>query len=78
MNTITPPQLAKQWAISPDKVLAWIRTGELRAFNAATKPGGRPIYRIAPDALEEFIARRTPVKAEKKTRRPQVNATQYY
>jgi hypothetical protein len=42
---ITPPELAKRWGVSPDKILAWIRGGELRAFNAARR-NGRPRYLI--------------------------------
>ncbi len=36
---LTPPEVAKAWGISPEKVLAWIRSGELRAVNVATKLG---------------------------------------
>jgi hypothetical protein len=40
------------------KVEAWIRAGELRAFNVAARQAGRPRYRISPEALEEFELRR--------------------
>lgn len=43
---ISPPELARQWGLSADKVLAWIKTGELRAIDAATRRGGRPRYLI--------------------------------
>jgi excisionase family DNA binding protein len=55
---ITPPQVARQFAVSVEKVLAWIRNGELRAMNVAQRLGGRPRWRISPAALEEFIKRR--------------------
>ncbi len=29
---LTPPQLGKLWGISPDKIVAFIRSGELRAI----------------------------------------------
>jgi excisionase family DNA binding protein len=43
---LTPPQLARRLGVSPDKILAWIRSGELRALNAATNRGGRPRWLI--------------------------------
>ena len=42
----TPPKLAARWGVSEDKVLAWIRSGELRAIDASTRQGGRPRYLI--------------------------------
>lgn len=50
--TLTPPQLAKEWGISPDKVLGWIRSGELRARNVSQ--GNRPRYLIDRETLESF------------------------
>jgi hypothetical protein len=46
MSKLTPPELAAEYGIEPAKVLAWIKSGELRAVNIATKPTGRPRYRI--------------------------------
>ena len=38
---LTPPQIAQRYGVSPDKVLRWIRTGELKARpNLATRLGG--------------------------------------
>ena len=58
-NKITPPQLARAWGISTDKVLAWVRSGELPALNAATKIGQRPRYLVDLADLEAFEQRRT-------------------
>jgi|GEM_PF-1788774 len=58
---MTPPEVAQQWRIKHEKVLTWIRSGELRAINVATKPGGRPTYRIDPDDLRVFVDRRAAV-----------------
>jgi excisionase family DNA binding protein len=33
---LTPPEIARLWGVSADKVLTWIRSGELKAMNAAT------------------------------------------
>ena len=60
---LSPPEVAERLRLSPDKVLAWIKSGELVAVNTATKLGGRPRYRISPNSLAEFEKRRiTPAK----------------
>ena len=56
---LTPPELARLWGVSHDKVLAWIRSGELAAINVATKLGGRPQYKIDVEELKAFEKRRT-------------------
>ena len=68
-DKLTPPELARRWRISPDKVLNWIRSGELRAMNAATKQTGRPRYLVDPSDVEAFEARRTVQQAPKSPRR---------
>jgi excisionase family DNA binding protein len=55
---LTPPQLAKQLGVSPEKVLTWIRSGELPGVNVAERLTGRPRWRISPEALEQFLKRR--------------------
>ena len=55
---LTPPEVAKLWGVSADKVLTWIRSGELRAINAATSQRGRPRYLIDVKDLEDFETRR--------------------
>jgi hypothetical protein len=66
---MTPPQLAKQWGCKPDKVLRLIRKGELKAFNLAVDPAGRPRYRLSSDAIREFERQRTVTPAPKRVRR---------
>lgn len=68
---LTPPQLARRWGISPDKVLAWIRAGELRAIDACTKLGGRPRYLIDERDIAEFEGRRSSTRQEPCLRRQQ-------
>jgi hypothetical protein len=43
---VSPPELAARWGVSPDKVLGWIRSGELRAINVARNRHTRPRYLI--------------------------------
>ncbi|MFV1968387.1 MAG: helix-turn-helix domain-containing protein, partial [Pirellulaceae bacterium] len=55
---LTPPELASRWGISPEKVVAWVRSGELRAIDASTRRGGRPRYLIDISDVEAFERRR--------------------
>jgi excisionase family DNA binding protein len=67
---LTPPELAARWGISPDKILAWIKSGELRAIDASTRRGGRPRYLIDQADVAAFEAARAataaPVRARKR------------
>ena len=59
-HTLTPPELARRWRVKPERVIAWIRSGELRAFDVSSRPGvGKPRYRIPEDAIVEFQQRRS-------------------
>ena len=55
----TPPEVARSWGISPDKIVAWIRSGELPAIDASTQRAQRPRYLIDVDDLRDFEARRS-------------------
>jgi hypothetical protein len=55
---LTPPTVAKALAVHPQKVRGFIESGELEAFNLATKRCGRPRYRITLAALNAFLERR--------------------
>ena len=55
---LTPPEIARLYGVSPDKVLGWIRAGELRAINIATKLGGRPRYLVDRIDLNAFETQR--------------------
>ena len=59
---LTPPQVAKQLGVSPDKIRAWIDKGELNATNVATGKAGRPRYRISETDLADFQKKRQPSK----------------
>lgn len=54
-----PAQVAEMWGISHDKVLEFIKTGELDAFNVASKNSRRPQFKIPGDALKAFQERRS-------------------
>jgi len=58
----SPPRLARQWGIDVNKVLNWIRAGELRAIDASTRVGGRPRYLIDVADIAAFERRRTVIQ----------------
>lgn len=49
-----PRDLALRWGVCVDKVLNFIRSGELRAFNVAAKKSKRPRYRIPLESVRQF------------------------
>jgi hypothetical protein len=67
---LTPPQLAELWGCKPEKILGFIRRGQLRAFDLSEHPGvGRPRWRISAAAVAEFEANRAAIVPPKRTRR---------
>ena len=78
---LTPPQLAQRYGCKPSKIIAWIRSGELRAIDSSTRPGvGRPRYLIDLADVAIFEERRTvkPAKTVTKRRPKQSNVTEYF
>jgi excisionase family DNA binding protein len=78
---LTTRQVAERYSVNPDKVLAWIRAGELAAINVAEKAGGRPRYRIDPTDLAAFEARRlvrTQSSASIRRRKQTTNVTEFF
>ena len=56
---VTPPELAERWGVNPDKIIFFIRSGELRAIDASLLPGqGKPRYLIDEADIEAFELRR--------------------
>ena len=68
-----PRALAKRWSVCVDKVLGFIKTGELRAFNVASAKSRRPRYRISIEEVRRFEEQTrsaaSPRSAESKTAR---------
>jgi hypothetical protein len=69
-EVFTPPQLAKRYRVSCDKIVRWILAGELAAMNLATTTSGRPRYRITAEALAAFEARRAVLSPPPRRKRP--------
>jgi hypothetical protein len=79
-HKITPPELARRWGISSDKILRWIVSGELRATNAALSGHGRPRWLIDLADLAEFEARRAaqPKAAAPRRRKESENVIAFF
>jgi excisionase family DNA binding protein len=77
-DTLTPPQVARILGVNPDKVLGWIRSGELKAANLARRQGGRPKYRIAEEDLQAFKNRRAVQPRQKPNPRPAWHGKTYF
>ena len=80
-RVLTPPEVADQLRVSPDKVLSWIRSGELRAVNVAKRLGGRPRYRVSIEDLAAFMERRAvvpEVKVVRRRRRRDPHVTEFF
>lgn len=56
---LTPREVARRFGISPDKVLAWIHSGELRAVDASSAASSRPRYFVDEAELANFEKRRS-------------------
>jgi excisionase family DNA binding protein len=66
-GTITPSQVAKRLGVRSERVLAWIKSGKLKASNLGTK---RPRYRVTQDDLSTFLKeQQTPPKIPRAKRR---------
>jgi excisionase family DNA binding protein len=55
---LTTREAGERLAVNPEKILGWIKSGELPAINVAQKAGGRPRYRIDSADLAVFEERR--------------------
>ena len=66
---LTPPQVARRYGVKAERVIGWIRSGELRAINVASKASRRPRFRIDPADLTVFENGRLAATAPKITRR---------
>lgn len=55
---LTVADVAARYRVSPDKVRAWIKRGELSGINTAAALCGKPRWVITPEALAAFERRR--------------------
>lgn len=57
-ESMSVPELAREWRCGPGKIYTLIRNGELRAINMSTGPGARPRYRIHRSDAERCLQTR--------------------
>jgi excisionase family DNA binding protein len=77
---LSPPAVARRLGVKPEKIIGWIRAGELRAADLAQRRGGRPRYRVNETDLEAFLARRsvTPLPRTRRRARKSEAVTAYF
>jgi excisionase family DNA binding protein len=76
---LTVDDVARRYRVSPDKVRAWIRRGELRAINTASAMCARPRFVVPPEALAELETRRSANPPPKpKRQRRQAHMIDFY
>jgi hypothetical protein len=51
---VTPPELARLWRCSPEKIIDLIRSGQLDGIDLAAPGSSRPRFRISPEAVQRF------------------------
>jgi excisionase family DNA binding protein len=69
-STLTVRDLSDRYAVTEHTVLAWIRSGELRAVNVGRRIGTKkPRWRVTQEALDAFELARTPTPLPPRTRR---------
>jgi hypothetical protein len=60
---LSPPAVARLVGVTPEKIIALIRNGEMRAIDVATRGSRRPRYRVRPEDLELWARGRQAVPA---------------
>ncbi len=77
-ETLSPPEYARRLGVKHERVLGWIKRGELAAINVSDS-GRRPLWRIRLEDVADFERRRSsqppapkPTKRHKGRLRPGV------
>ncbi len=66
--------LCRRWNVGPDKIYAFLRRGDLVGVNVAANTSARPQWRITPESVAAFEARRTSAPPSKPQRRRRQSA----
>lgn len=80
-RTFSVREVTERYAVNEHTVLAWIRSGELRAVNVGVRPGAKkPRWRITTESLAAFEAARTPSPPLPRTRRTKqsIDVVEFY
>jgi excisionase family DNA binding protein len=77
----TTAEAAEFLSVTTDKITDLIHSGQLAAVNVALHPGGKPRWRIADEALKQFITSRqsqpVSISTPRRKRQPE-SVTQYH
>lgn len=75
----TPPTLGDYLGVTPEKIIALIKRGEIEASNLTLDPHGRPRWVITPEAVQRFLAARRaiPPTPRQKRRRKATDEVDY-
>jgi hypothetical protein len=68
----TVREVARLLRVSKDKILAWVKAGQLRGYNTSPARCAKPRYVILPDDLNKFLLGRQvgpPPKPPRRKRR---------
>ena len=71
---LTPPTIARQLGVKPERVVNWIKTGRLRAVDLSEPGSLRPRYKVDPVDLTAFLNSRAVAAPPKPSRRRRENA----
>jgi hypothetical protein len=77
LECLTPPELAKRWRCSPDRVLALIRRGFLEAFTLSVDCQ-RPRYRVPLSAVLAYESGRKVTPSAKRRPRKDSGVVEYF
>jgi hypothetical protein len=77
---LTVEEAAKRYRVSPDKIRAWIKSGQLKAINTTDVACARPRFVVLPESLRDFEQRRGVGSSPKSPpkRRRQAGQIDYY
>ncbi len=77
---LSPADIAERYGCKVEKVLGWLRSGELRGIDVSARRGAKPRWKINPADLAAFEAARACSKAPEPTRRRRKleNVTEYF
>jgi excisionase family DNA binding protein len=71
---LTPPEVARLLRVDVHSVLAWVRNGELRASNVASRASTRPRWRVHRRDIDAFLAARAATPPPPRAKRPRRQA----
>ncbi len=76
-RAICPGEFARRYGIGPHKTLALIAAGILKAIDCRAPGSSRPLWRITPQAIEEFERNRAATPPAPKTQRRKAKTQDY-